>query len=557
MAGSLWSLSLHYLLLLVAVCSSVSFAKQSPRQRRLHQEPPYSKFVVNATELSSENYYDYIIVGGGTAGCPLAATLSQSSRVLVLERGGTGFRNPNLRTQEGFVTTLVDVDTYDSPAQAFISEDGVPNARGRVLGGGSAINAGFYSRADASFFKNSGVHWDLLVVNRSYEWVEKAIVFRPELRSWQSTVRDGLLEAGINPYNGYNLDHVVGTKIGGTTFDRSGRRHSAADLLNFARASNIKVAVQASVERILVSSTVSRSGLSAIGVVYRDQNSWYHHAMVREGGEVILSAGAIGSPQLLLLSGIGPRPYLSYWGIPAVYHQPYVGQFLYDNPRNGISIVPPMPLEHSLIQVVGITDVGNYIEAASNVIPFTSPIRSVFIRSPASPIYLTVATLMEKISGPQSSGSLRLASTDVRINPIVRFNYFSSSVDLERCINGTRRVAAVLNTRSMNYLKVREWFGGREFHYVGAPLPADLGNDLAVADFCRRTVSTIWHYHGGSVIGRVVDREFRVFGIDGLRVIDGSTFGMSPGTNPQATLMMLGRYMGLKMLRERMRLRPH
>ncbi|KAI4326233.1 hypothetical protein MLD38_031566 [Melastoma candidum] len=556
MAESLRAIYLHYLLFLLAVCSSVSLAQPSPRQRRLHREPPYSKFVVNATELSSEDYYDYIIVGGGTAGCPLAATLSQSSRVLVLERGGTGFRNPNLRTQEGFVNTLVDVDTYDSPAQAFISEDGVPNARGRVLGGSSAINAGFYTRADASFFKNSRVHWDLLVVNRSYEWVEKAVVFRPELRGWQSTVRDGLLEAGINPYNGYNLDHVVGTKIGGSTFDRSGSRHSAADLLNFARASNIKVAVQASVERILVSSTVGRSGLSAIGVVYRDQNSRYHHAMVQEGGEVILSAGAIGSPQLLLLSGIGPLRYLSYWGIPAVYHQPYVGQFLYDNPRNGISIVPPIPLDHSLIQVVGITDAGNYIEAASNVIPFTPPIRSVFIRSPASPIYLTVATLMEKISGPQSSGSLRLASTDARINPIVRFNYFSSSVDLERCINGTRLVAAILNTRSMNYLKFREWFGGREFRYVGAPLPADLGNDLAVADFCRRTVSTIWHYHGGSVVGRVVDREFRVFGINGLRVIDGSTFGESPGTNPQATLMMLGRYMGLKMRRERMRLRP-
>lgn len=80
--------------------------------------------------------------------------------------------------------------------------------------------------------------------------------------------------------------------------------------------------------------------------------------MVRENGEVLLSAGAIGSPQLLLLSGIGPRPYLSSWGIPVAYHLPYVGQYPYDNPRNGISIVPPMPLKHSLIQVVGITEVG-------------------------------------------------------------------------------------------------------------------------------------------------------------------------------------------------------
>lgn len=108
--------------------------------------------------------------------------------------------------------------------------------------------------------------------------------------------------------------------------------------------------------------------------------------MVREKGEVMLCAGALGSPQLLLLSGIGPRPSLSSWGIPVSHHLPYVGQFLYDNPRNGISIVPPMPLEHSLIQVVGITNsgAGAYLEATSNVIPFVSPARSVFIRNPAS-----------------------------------------------------------------------------------------------------------------------------------------------------------------------------
>jgi mandelonitrile lyase len=81
------------------------------------------------------------------------------------------------------------------------------------------------------------------------------------------------LEAGIEPYTGFNLEHVVGTKIGGSTFDSSGRRHSAADLLNYANAVNIQVAVYASVERILLASTSQypRSRVSAIGVVYRDK----------------------------------------------------------------------------------------------------------------------------------------------------------------------------------------------------------------------------------------------------------------------------------------------
>lgn len=99
-------------------------------------------------------------------------------------------------------------------------------------------------------------------------------MFQPELKTWQSAFRDGLLEAGVGPYNGFSLDHAIGTKVGGTTFDSSGRRHSAADLLTYARPANIRVAVYASVERILLASSSAASAHpkpSAYGVVYRDQ----------------------------------------------------------------------------------------------------------------------------------------------------------------------------------------------------------------------------------------------------------------------------------------------
>jgi len=484
-----------------------------------------------------------VIVGGGTSGCPLAATLSQNYNVLLLERGGVPYGKPNLMTQDGFLTALLQVDMVDSPAQAFTSEDGVPNTRGRVLGGSSAINAGFYSRADREFYVKSGLNWDLRLVNESYEWVEKAIVFRPQLRNWQSAIRDSLLEAGVWPYNGFSLDHVLGTKIGGSTFDSSGRRHSAADLLDSAKGSNLKVAVYATVERILLATTPApyNSKLSAVGVVYRDRLGHYHHAMVRENGEVILSAGSIGSPQLLLLSGIGSESYLSSRGIPVVHHLPYVGQFLYDNPRNGISIVPPMPLDRSLIQVVGITESGSYLEAASNVIPFASLSHSVFVESPTAPLYLTVATIMEKISGPMSYGSLQLASTDVRINPIIRFNYFSDPRDLEMCVAGMRKIGHMLMGRSLEVFKFTTWYGDRNFRFLGPSLPMDLSDDTLMGGFCRRTVNTIWHYHGGCLVGKVVDRDLRVIGINALRVVDGSILTISPGTNPQATLLMLGR----------------
>ncbi|KAF5187316.1 (R)-mandelonitrile lyase-like [Thalictrum thalictroides] len=552
--------TLLFLLLCFTFINSLVLAQQQP------QGPSYLQFVFNATEFSPEEEYDYIIVGGGTAGCPLAATLSENHKVLVLERGGHTLEYPNLWSQEGFLATLTQINTYDSPAEPFTSEDGVSNARGRVLGGSSAINAGFYSRADPDFFYKSGFTWNLDLVNRSYDWVENVVVFRPQLRNWQSSIRNGLLEANITPYNGYNLNHVVGTKIGGSTFDGLGRRHTAADLLNHARPSNVRVALHASVERILfntLSSTSSSGGggvsssskkPEAIGVVYRDRIGRHHHAMVRGEGEVIVCAGALGSPQLLLLSGIGPRAYLSSWGIPVVHHLPNVGQYLYDNPRNGISIVPPLPLEHSLIQVVGITETGTYIEAASNIIPFTSPPRNIFLHNPgSSSLYLTVATIMEKISGPLSFGSLRLASTDVRVNPLVRFNYFSNTEDLARCVSGMRKIGEVLRGRSLEEFKFPEWFGGRDFRYVGPMLPFNQSDDGLMGEFCRRTVTTIWHYHGGCVVGKVVDGDHRVIGVDKLRIIDGSTLSMSPGTNPQATLMMLGRYMGRRMVEERRR----
>ncbi|KAL6495983.1 hypothetical protein OROGR_030546 [Orobanche gracilis] len=538
MPEKLVSLSPPYLLLLI-VTTLISLPGSSSQQ-----SPAYLGFLSDATEFPSEDYYDYIIVGGGTAGCPLAATLSENFRVLVLERGGISFADPNLMNPNGFLTTLMEVDDYESPAQAFTSEDGVPNARGRVLGGSSAINAGFYSRADQDFYKRSGINWDLRMVNQSYEWVEKAIVFRPDLKNWQSAVRDALLEAGIDPYHGFSLDHVVGTKIGGSTFDSSNTRHSAADLLNYANPLNIKVVVHASVERVLLASASpdnSDKSVSAIGVVFRDRTGRYHHAMVQDKGEVLLCAGALGSPQLLLLSGIGPRPYLASWGIPVSRHSPYVGQFLYDNPRNGISILPSVPLDHSLIQVVGITNSGFYLEAASNIIPFAFPAQPVFIRPRGSSAYLTVATLMEKIAGPLSAGSLRLASTDVRVNPIVRFNYFSNPIDLELCVNGTRKIADVLRSRAMDDFRFHQWFGARGFRYVGPALPRDESDDEEMREFCRRTVSTIWHYHGGCLVGKVVDQNLRVTGVDSLRVVDGSTFTVSPGTNPQATLLMLGR----------------
>ncbi|KAM7486840.1 hypothetical protein LguiA_002849 [Lonicera macranthoides] len=153
----------------------------------LDPDSSYLQFVYDATESPTEEAYDYIIVGGGTAGCPLATTLSANYSVLLLERGGVAFNNPNVLREENINVNLLQADDIDSPAQAFTSEDGILNARGRVLGGSSMINFGFYSRADEEFYNESGIEWNMSIVKSAYEWVEEAIVTKTDqINYWQT-----------------------------------------------------------------------------------------------------------------------------------------------------------------------------------------------------------------------------------------------------------------------------------------------------------------------------------------------------------------------------------
>ena len=88
-------------------------------------------------------------------------------------------------------------------------------------------------------------------MNESYQWVERVVAFEPHVGQWQSAVRDGLLEVGVGPYNGFTYDHIVGTKVGGTIFDRDGHRHTAADLLQYANPTGLTVLLHATVHKVL------------------------------------------------------------------------------------------------------------------------------------------------------------------------------------------------------------------------------------------------------------------------------------------------------------------
>jgi choline dehydrogenase len=215
-------------------------------------------FMREATHAPPVAYYDYIVIGGGTAGCPLAATLSRRYRVLVLERGGSPYDDDRVLNMAHFSDVLSDTSA-SSPSQRFVSEEGVINSRPRVLGGGSCLNAGFFSRAGAGYVRAAG--WDAREVLSAYRWVEDVVAFHPELGPWQSALQRGLLEAGIAPDNGFTFDHIEGTKVGGSIFDDEGRRHTAADLLLYARPEGVDVLLRARVAKILfnVGGTVVRA----------------------------------------------------------------------------------------------------------------------------------------------------------------------------------------------------------------------------------------------------------------------------------------------------------
>ncbi|KAG8073192.1 hypothetical protein GUJ93_ZPchr0006g41958 [Zizania palustris] len=550
------------------------------------------RFVRHARDAPLVSHYNYIVVGGGTGGCPLAATLSERAHVLLLERGGLPYGNRNVSSEYHFADALADTSPR-SPAQRFVSEDGVVNARARVLGGGSCLNAGFYTRASNGYVRAAG--WDPRLVNASYRWVERELVFRPDVPPWQCALRKGLLQAGVTPDNGYTLEHVPGTKIGGTIFDSTGRRHTAADFLRRAHPRRLTVFLHATVSRILFRRSERTANPVAYGVVFTDPAGVRHRVYLRSGAksEVILTAGTLGSPQLLMLSGIGPRRHLEKHGIQAVMDQPMVGQGVADNPMNSVFVPSPVPVALSLVQIVGVSRFGTFIEGVSGS-QFGIPLhgraadrrtRSFGMFSPMTGQLGTVPPMertpeamrraaeamrrldrrafrggfiLEKILGPMSSGYIELRSTDPAANPAVTFNYFRDPRDVERCVRGIQTIERVVRSRAFarftyaNGSAMEAAILRRAANLLPVNLlPRRASDTRPLQQYCRETVMTIWHYHGGCHVGAVVDKDYRVFRVRGLRVIDSSTFKYSPGTNPQATVMMLGRYMGLKILEDR------
>lgn len=238
-----------------------------------------------------------------------------------------------------------------------------------------------------------------------------------------------------------------------------------------------------------------------------------------------MSAGTLGSPQILLLSGIGSHDQLKKFNITMQVDLPGVGQEMQDNPAIALLMdKAPSKRKPESPQIVGIADQFRFIIEAG-IVP---------ISTNASRTRIT-----GKVAFPTSKGKLELNSTDPRKNPAVQFNYLAQGDDLQKCVNLVALLEKVALSKSVYK------FLGNETTQNSTSSESDRRN------LCKNSVRTFYHYHGGCLVGPVVDTDYRVHGVTGLRVVDGSTLREAPGTNPMATLMMLGRYQGIKILHER------
>ena len=509
---------------------------------------------------------DYVVVGAGSAGCVLANRLTEdpSVRVLLIEAGGKD-RHPNIKIPAGFAKqfhTKLDWDFATEP-EPHCDERSLFIPRGKSLGGSSSMNAMLYVRGrplDYDLWEAEGAAgwgWDdvrpyfLRAEHNERGAGEHHAVGGPlnvaDERSPRPLTRRFLQAAeqvGIPRIADYNGPEQDGASLVQVT-QRNGRRWSTADayLRPVMDRPNLEVRTGVHVARVAL------DGDRAVGVVLRDGRG--REETVRAEREVILSAGAIGSPQLLMLSGIGPADHLRAAGVRGVaVDNPAVGANLQDHPY--VVCVWESTVAESLYGADKPKALLEWLLRRSGPLTSTVAEAFAFVRSrpglPAADLQYHFApayfvdngaeefdghafTMGPVLISPKSRGEVRLAAADPVAKPKIITNTLAEPEDLAALVTGIELAREIAGAEPLRSARGREIYPG-----------PDVREDADVEDFVRRHVELLYHPSGTCRMGgddAVLDPELRVRGVEGLRVVDASVFPVIPGGNTNAPTIMV------------------
>jgi choline dehydrogenase len=486
--------------------------------------------------------YDYVVVGAGTAGSVMAARLSEDggARVLLLEAGGA--QEPAAMSVPPAWPALLGTarNWGERTTRQIATGSSIPLARGRGLGGSSAINAMVFTRGHRSSYdawpaagaKGWGFE-DLLPFMKRSESVEGR---DPLLRGTDGPLTPGparppnpvlaaCLEAAAEVGHPRASDISSGVQEGFGWPDLNisdGRRQSAADayLRPVSGRADLRVVTDAFVHRLLV------EGDRCTGVSYRTERGG--EVTVRAAREVVLTAGAIGTAHLLMLSGIGPADHLRDRGVEVVHHLPGVGGNLQDHVMAGVvySAARPLPEPHNNHgEALGLLRSSAAADAPDLQIIFVDvPSHSPVLAGPGAGYTIRVSLMR-----PHSRGTVRLASAVPTDAPAIDPAYYSDPRDLRLM------VAGIEAARTIGRAKALDGWRGEEV----LPGPG-VEDDAAIASYLRQAVASYFHPVGTARIGTdenaVVNEELKVRGIEGLRVADGSVMPSIVSGNTNATI---------------------